>query len=71
MLIGGRVCYVKANYLNGKISGHINEGLSAKKHEFEFPPLKVLAKKYLIIAEIKRLYFDFFPPMGKARGPNG
>lgn len=60
--IGGVQCHIKASYLNGRICGNVSSALSAKKFDFEFDPLKSLHKKNLIIAEVKRLYWDYYPP---------
>lgn len=53
------------------VTGRITSALSNKKYDFEFEPLKSLLKKNLIIAEVNRLYFDYYPPMGKKKGPSG
>lgn len=71
MMISGVPCRVKASYVNGNVCGYVTSALSTKKFEFEFEPMKSLQKKNLIIAEINRLYWDYFPPMGKRKGPNG
>ena len=73
--IGGRVCWVKASYVNGNVQGYVCSNLSSKKYEFEFAPLKSLQKKQLIIAEMNRLYWEYFPPhwpdLGKLGGKQG
>ena len=61
MLIGGLQCHIKAGYVNGKVAGVVSCPLKTKKFEFEYDSLKSLSKKNLIIAEIKRLYWDFYP----------
>ena len=71
MMISGVPCRVKASYVNGNVCGYITSSLSTKKYDFEFEPMKSLQKKNLIIAEINRLYWDYFPPMGKRKSPNG
>ena len=68
MMISGVPCRVKASYVNGNVCGYVTSALSTKKFDFEFEPMKSLQKKNLIIAEINRLYWDYFPPMGKRRG---
>ena len=62
--IGGRVCFIKASYVNGNVQGSVSPDFSSKKFEFEFTPLKSLQKKQLIIAEMNRLYWEYFPPNG-------
>mmetsp|Transcript_13755 Transcript_13755/g.18773 ORF Transcript_13755/g.18773 Transcript_13755/m.18773 type:complete len:147 (+) Transcript_13755:315-755(+) len=69
--ISGIPCHVKASYVNGNVCGYVTSALSTKKFEFEFEPMKSLQKKNLIIAEINRLYWDYFPSMGKRKSPNG
>ena len=69
--IGGVSCHVKAVYLNGRVVGEVSPAISNKKYEFEFEPLKSLHKKLLIIAEVKRLYWDYFPPGGLKKAKNG
>ena len=68
MMISGVPCRVKASYVNGNVCGYVTSALSTKKFEFEFEPMKSLQKKNLIIAEINRLYWDYYPPMGKRKG---
>ena len=45
--------------------------MSSKKYEFEFAPLKSLQKKQLIIAEMNRLYWEYFPPNVPVLGKGG
>jgi len=67
-VIGGLSCHVRASYVNGNVSGSVSCPLTDKKHEFDFAPLKSLRKKNLIIAEVNRLYWDYFPRNGPRRG---
>ena len=69
IMIGGIMCNVQASYINGMVTGFANSEISNKKHTFEFAPLNFLKKKLLIIAEIKRLYWEYFPEMGQTRHP--
>ena len=71
IMISGLMCYVKANYVNGCVDGFINSSHSTKLHRFNFLPLKKLNRKPLIIAEIKRLYWEYFPSEHSKRGPDG
>lgn len=70
-MIGGRLCNVKASYVNGMVSGWVGTDLSSQKHVFEFEPLKSLRKKPLIIAEVYRLYWEYFPTISAFRDPKG
>ena len=70
-IIGGRNCFIKASYLNGNVSGYVSTSFSSKKYEFEFVPLKSLQKKQLIVAEMNRLYWEYFPVDRPAFGPGG
>ena len=45
--------------------------MSSKKYEFEFAPLKSLQKKQLIIAEMNRLYWEYFPTNVPVQGKLG
>ena len=45
--------------------------LSTRKFEFEFDCLPGLSKKHLIIAEVKRLYWDYIPSNSRKRGYAG
>ena len=71
MVISGLVCFIKASYLNGKVDGYINSEHSTKWHKFNFTPLEKLQRKQLVIAEVKRLYWDYFPTECNKRGPGG
>ena len=61
MEISGRNCYVYANFLNGRIVGHVCMSASVKKMEFDFEPLKELRTKQMIYIELKRLFLDYQP----------
>ena len=61
MVIGGMQSHVKANYVHGQVEGVVSCMRSSRKFEFEFDPLKGLFRKNLIIAEVKRLYWDYIP----------
>ncbi len=65
------MCNVTASYVNGKVQGKLSSALSSKMHEFEFEPMRSMQKKSLIIAEVKRLYWDYFPPLGRKKSPDG
>jgi len=71
LLISGVVCQIKASYVNGMVYGTVCSALSSKKHEFEFEPMRCLQKKSLIIAEIKRLYWEYFPPQRQKKSAKG
>lgn len=71
LLISGVVCQIKASYVNGMVYGTVCSALSSKKHEFEFEPMRCLQKKSLIIAEIKRLYWEYFAPQRKQKSAKG
>ena len=71
MLISGVHCQLKAGYINGKVVGEVTCTLSTRRFEFDFDPLSSLKKKNLIIAEVKRLYWDYFPPNGRKKGREG
>jgi hypothetical protein len=68
--ISGVMCQVNASYVNGMVQGKVCSSLSSKPHEFEFEPMRFLQKKSLIIAEVKRLYWEYFPSVGNQVGPN-
>ena len=70
-LIGGVPCHIKAGYINGKVAGEVTCSLSSRRFEFEFDPLSSLKRKALIIAEIKRLYWDYIPHNTRKRGSGG
>lgn len=71
IVIGGRLCAINCHYVNGLVNGWVSTTLSNRKFCFDFQPLKSLKKKQLIIAEAKRLYFDYYPADGKKRDPDG
>lgn len=71
-MIGGVHCHISAKYyLHGQVSGHVSSALNSKKYHFQFERLKSLQKKDIIIAEVQRLYWDYYPKLGNKRGPNG
>ena len=71
MMIGGIMCNIQASYCNGLVTGYCSSSLSTKKHSFEFEPMSHMKKKQLIIAEVNRLYWEYFPMMGQLKHPEG
>ena len=69
--IGGFQCFVKASYVNSRVSGFVTSEHSNRKYEFDFEPMKSLQRKRLVVAEVNRLYWDYFPSAGRERGSIG
>ena len=57
--ISGRNCFMNANFINGRVVGHICLSTSTKKMEFDFMPLTALRTKQIIFLELKRLFLDY------------
>ena len=55
--ISGLQCIVKADYINGQITGSLSSNRSNKQHNFTFNPIKYRRTSSLQ-NEINRLYFD-------------